>query len=171
MIGHSDRISAKSFASKVGRNLRKATFEALRHTANSMKKEIGRSGNFRGRSLNQLVRIRIGKSDNPTVYVRVGFGNNKTGKTRIIILLPQGKQLGFPRVGNQWNVIYAKYKTKFKIVRTGNGFVVLFNVNGKLIPVYKIQRITVKKVPLRQISNTLASQVPEKISKKRNNYE
>jgi hypothetical protein len=171
MIGSSDRISAKSFASKVGQNLKKATFEALNHTANSMKKEIGRVGNFKGRSLNQLVRIKTGKDENPTIYVRVGFGDNQTARTKVIILLPEGRRLGLPRVGNQWNAIYSKYKSKFKIVRTKNGWVVLFNANGRIVPVYKIQTVTVKKVPLRQIGDRLASQVSEKISKHREKYD
>jgi|GEM_PF-2649701 len=167
----SDRMSAQKFVDKVAKNLKKATMSALKDSISAMKKEIGRVGDFKGRSLESLVKIRIGKSDNPTAYVRVAFGDKQQSTKRIIILLPQGKRLGLPRVGNQWKAIYNKFKSKFKIVRSGSGYIVLFSDRGQIVPVYKIQRVFIKRVPLRQIGDRISSQISEKISNYKGKYE
>ena len=58
------------------------------------------------------------------------------------ILLPDGKRLGFKRMGTDgfnWNTLKRRYGTRISFVPVGDGHVVLYRSRYGIKPVYKIQ--------------------------------
>lgn len=61
--------------------------------------------------------------------------------TLLVTRLPEGARLKFPRVGKKgWAAVYARYKDRFSIVRSGDGWLVLAKVGKKQVGVYFLTR-------------------------------
>lgn len=88
----------------------------------------------------------------PVSYVRVGvsfmraFQEAQTisGEPNLIILLPDGVRLRFPRINksNSWKNIYNRYGKNFFITKVSDGAVVVYQnpKDGRNYPVYKFQK-------------------------------
>jgi hypothetical protein len=61
--------------------------------------------------------------------------------TLLIVRLPEGARLKFPRVGKKgWAAVYQRYKDRLSIVRSGDGWLVLAKVGKKQVGVYFLTR-------------------------------
>jgi hypothetical protein len=62
--------------------------------------------------------------------------------TLLIVRLPEGARLKFPRVGKKgWAAVYERFKDRLSIVRSGDGWLVLAKVGKKKqVPVYFLTR-------------------------------
>lgn len=63
------------------------------------------------------------------------------GKPNLFILLPDGKRLGFSRIGKgfSWDDLKRRFATRLSFVRVDDGTVVLFRSEQGVKPIYKIQ--------------------------------
>jgi hypothetical protein len=63
------------------------------------------------------------------------------GNPRLWILLPDGKKLGFKRIGKgfNWDTLKRRYGTKLSFVSVNDGTVVLYRSQQGVKPIYKIQ--------------------------------
>jgi hypothetical protein len=71
-----------------------------------------------------------------------GIPPGKTeGNPRLWILLPDGKKLGFKRIGKgfNWDTLKRRYGTKLSFVSVNDGTVVLYRSEQGVKPIYKIQ--------------------------------
>lgn len=65
------------------------------------------------------------------------------GSPNLWILLPQGKKLGFKKIGAgfNWTTLKRRYGTRISFAKLNDGHVVLFkSSNGVVVPIYKIQQ-------------------------------
>ena len=71
------------------------------------------------------------------------------GNPNIWILLPDGKRLGFKRMGTSgfsWDFLKSRYGNKLRFVEVSSGHVVLFRSDLGVVPIYKIQnQVTTKQ--------------------------
>jgi hypothetical protein len=75
-------------------------------------------------------------------------GGTITAKGQFLaVLLPEGARLKFPRVGKKgWAAVYQKYKDRFSIVRSGDGWLVLAKVGkNRQVGVYFLTRTVEEK--------------------------
>lgn len=76
-------------------------------------------------------------------------GGTIRGRSSLLIVrLPEGARLKFPRVGKKgWAAVYQRFKDRLSIVRSGNGWLVLAKVGkNKQVPVYFLtQQVQEKK--------------------------
>ncbi len=63
------------------------------------------------------------------------------GNPNLWILLPDGKRLGFKRIGKNfsWKTLKFRYDDKLSFVPVNDGHVVLYRSRSGIVPVYKIQ--------------------------------
>ena len=64
------------------------------------------------------------------------------GNKNVWILLPEGKRLGFQRMGEggfNWDTLKRRYGTRISFVPVGDGHVVLYRFKNRTVPIYKIQ--------------------------------
>jgi hypothetical protein len=154
----SDRQLAKKFMQSAIKDVTKAASLIVKDNADRMKREVIKElkANFKSsgdsRGFFKAVKIYdLSNSDRPAVYVRMGirfmhvFEEGSTISARrspnLVIRLPDGARLGFPRANfKNWKRIYAKYGKQFRIVKAKNGWLVLYPYQGKTYAVYKLQQ-------------------------------
>jgi len=112
----------------------------------------------------------------PVSFVRLGVpfmgifqtGGTITGKSNLIVLLPDGQRLGFKRItaGNPWPRVWDKIKKDARLIKTPSGTVVTFKKqNGAVVPIYKIVKsVTVpKKLNFLENAEKISAEMPETI--------
>ena len=183
----SDRQLAKKWFDSHIRDFRTAAKLVIQDAAAVMKKNViselkarfKSSGDSRG--FFKAVRtfdLTKDETRNPAAYVRMGikfmhvFVEGAVISSRrsanLVIRLPDGAKLGFPRANfKNWKRIYAEHGKNFAIVRKGNGWVVLYKKDGVTYPVYKLQPTV--KMPIRlsffEIAEKVADDIPNKIDR------
>lgn len=70
------------------------------------------------------------------------------GNPKLWILLPEGKRLGFQRMGDggfNWDILKRRYGTRISFVPVSDGHVVLYRFKNRTVPIYKIQSAVATK--------------------------
>jgi hypothetical protein len=105
------------------------------------------------------------------------FAEGKTirGKPTLIILLPDGKRLGFKRISrsNTWSSVWQRIHTKARLVGMGDGLVVLYQHRGKNYAIYKFQKQTQtpKLISLQAKASAIAESMPDQINNFMENFD
>lgn len=178
-------MAREFFASEV-KNLESASRAVLRSTARRLKREAEnqlktfKKGPNSNGSFHKAVKVydlEPRGSLGPASYVRLGvpwldaFEEGKTirGKSNLIILLPPGAELGFKRItkGNSWSKVWTKIKSKSRIAEVSDGVVVIFNYQGRNVPIYKFQlQVKVpKKLSFYETAERLSSAMADEIER------
>ncbi|MGL5805953.1 MAG: DUF6441 family protein [Xenococcaceae cyanobacterium] len=186
MLKDSDRArSSREFFNAEIKNLDAASRAVMKTTARALKREVSKQlRKFkRGEGSNGTFQKAIKLYDlpprnalGPASYVRLGVpfigvfeeGATVTGQPNLIILLPEGAKLGFKRIskGNQWRQVWGRIENKSRLVKVNDGTIVVFEHQGRSLPIYKFQSAPIKlpkKLSFYDTAEKLADTMPSQI--------
>lgn len=145
-----------------------ATREAARELERDVQNQIRR--NFRNPSTAFMRGVKVHDYEGGS-YVRLSpilsshaEPTELKGSPNLWILLPEGKRLGFKRMGTggfDWNTLKRRYGTRISFVPMGDGHVVLYRSRYGVKPIYKIQQsvTTKQRIDFYDKAEEIASQV------------
>lgn len=189
MVGFNDadrrRATREFFKSQI-KDLEAADRAVLRATAKALQREVrGQLRKFkRGPTGTGGFQKAVKVYDLPprgslplANFVRLGvpfmnvFEEGKTimGHPNLIILLTTGAKLGFRRItkGNTWAKVWEGIKDKARLFPVANGTIIAIEVNGKNVPIYKIQRSVTapKKLSFFETAERLSAGMAEEVQR------
>jgi hypothetical protein len=182
------RQAAKAFFGAELQNLDSATRAVVRQMARQLKTEMLKqlrqnfkhSGGYESKGWQKGVKIYDLEGDlsrGPASYVRLGKIPSQYQEARTVrgkkgnlaILLPEGRKLGFYRIngGNPWQAMWAKWGKFLQLAKVADGMVVLYRHQGRLVPVYKLQKsVTIpKKITFFETAEAISADMAEQINK------
>jgi hypothetical protein len=138
------------------KNLETATAIGIKTTAtklkNETKKQLRQQFNVRNSSFAKSVKVynlSARGALGPASYVRLGIpwigifeeGGEVTGKSNLLILLPEGAKLGFKRIKpGQWGAFWERNRANLFTKKVSDGTIVYFKKEEKVYPIYKFQK-------------------------------
>ena len=127
------------------------------HAARELEKEIKRQirRNFHNPASAFLRGIKVHEFESGA-YVRLSpllsthaQPTKQEGNPNLWILLPDGKRLGFKRMGTggfSWDFLKRRYGNNLRFVAVSDGHVLLLRSDSEVVPIYKIQnQVTTKQ--------------------------
>lgn len=131
---------------QVKRDSHAATSEAARELERDIRAQIRRK--FKSPSIAFMRGLKVHDYEGGS-YVRLSpilsshaEATKLKGNPNLWILLPEGKKLGFQRMGNggfNWDTLKRRYGTRISFVPVGDGHVVLYRFKNRTVPIYKIR--------------------------------
>jgi Family of unknown function (DUF6441) len=184
-LGDERRMVERFFKAEI-RNLESATTAVVQTNARTLKR-IGflqlrrfRRGRNSTGAFHKAVKVYDLKPEGtlgPASYTRFGVkfigvfqeGATISGKPTLIVLLRTGEDAGFKRIskGNPWSKVWSKIQGKTRIVPINNGKLVIYQNQGRSVPIYFITR-QVKEPKLLSIyeeADKLSQDMPSQITR------